>query len=84
MKLKLGMKVRVTEDQEDYAIKDLVGILVKEYYDWGRGEVIGVKFNSNEFDDGHELDGALPRGSQNGLWVETDKLKPFNTVLENK
>ncbi|QHJ80965.1 MAG: hypothetical protein [Caudoviricetes sp.] len=81
MKLRLGMRVRVTENQEDYEVKGLVGTIVKMYYN---DDFYGLEFNSNEFDDGHCLDGTLPHGSQHGLWVSTDRLKPFNIVLENK
>lgn len=84
MKFKVGMKVRVMEDQEEYEIKGLVGKVVKEYYDWGDGGFWGVEFPSSQFSEGHCLDGALAPRATNGLWVETDKLKPLNLVLENK
>jgi len=84
-KFKVGDKVRVTGNEEEYETSGLVGKIVARYGDdWGGTVYWGILFNSKDFNEGHHLGGRVTGGGRSGLWVRESLLKPLNLILENK
>ncbi len=86
-KFKVGDKIKVLGNEDGYKTGGLIGKIVarcNDDADWSGKVYWGIIFNSEDFDEGHNLEGRITGEARSGLWVRETLLKPLNVVLENK